>query len=96
MAELREWPFEDSPNVAAITTRAIMDGEQWIALVTHDDDDGSWQFHGPGEPILDDACVVALHRIVLLDPSVRELADLDYGWRAWRTAPDEAWQRRPE
>ena len=88
-----DWPFEDPPNVAAITTRGVIEGEEWIALVTHDDDDGSWQFHGPNGANVDDARVVALHRILALDPSVGELADLDYGWRAWRTAPDAAWQR---
>ena len=92
-----DWPFEDPPNVAAIATRAVMEGEEWIALVTHDDDDGSWQFHGQSrEPDVDDARVVALHRVLALDPSVRELADLDYGWRAWRTAPDAPWQRAPQ
>ena len=95
MAAEDDWPFEDPPNVAAITTRAVMDGEQWIALVTHDDDDGSWQFHGREAPAAEDALVVALHRIVALDLSVKELADLDYGWRAWRTAPGAPWQRRP-
>jgi hypothetical protein len=90
-----DWPFEDPPNVATITTRPVIDGSSWIALVSHDEDDGGWQFLGPEGPLEDQAMVVGLGSILKRDGSIAELADLPLGWRAWRTTPDQPWQRAP-
>ena len=88
------WPFEASLNTAALTTRDIVDGSALILYVTHDEDDGGWQFL-PGSTVTsDDARVVGLGWICGLDPTLRELADLPEGWRAWREHPGAAWQRR--
>ena len=87
------WPFADPPNLAVITLRAIMQGATWIAYVSRDEEDDGWQFHGPEDSDVDDATVVALHRVLALDPSIAELADLPPGWQAWRAAPDAPWQR---
>jgi hypothetical protein len=92
---METWPFEDPPNVAVITVRAIIERRDWIAYVSHDSDDGGWQFHTsePGPPREADAAVVALREIVRLDESVAELADLPLGWHAWRAAKNAPWQR---
>ena len=94
---MKPWPFEDPPNVAVIANRKIVDGSRWVAYVTHDEDDGGWQFHTdePGPPREADALVVGLSTIVALDESVAELADLPLGWCAWRSAEDAPWQRAP-
>jgi hypothetical protein len=89
------WPFADPPNLATITTRSIMHDGAWIALVSHDEDDGGWQFLPAGPPDQDDATVVALRRVWERDPTVVELADLPLGWQAWRASPDSKWQRAP-
>jgi hypothetical protein len=81
--------------VATITTRPVMDGTSWIALVTHDEDDGGWQFIGPEGPLEDETMVVGLSSVLKRDASIAELADLPLGWRAWRTGPDQPWQREP-
>src|SRR4051794_14128998 len=39
-----DWPFANPPDVAAITTRQVVHGGEPILLVSHDADDGSWQF----------------------------------------------------
>ena len=88
-----DWPFEDPPNLAVITSRAIVSGDDWIAYVSHDEDDGGWQFHGPEAIGIDDAAVVALRTIFDKDPSIAELADLPPGWQASREAPDAPWER---
>ena len=88
-----DWPFEDPPNAAVITTRGIMDGTEWIALVSIDEEGGEWQFIGPSGARMEEAVVVALHRVFDQDPGIAELADLPMGWRAWREGPDLPWKR---
>lgn len=90
-----DWPFDDPPNVAVITTRPVMSGASWIANVFHNEDDGCWQFHGVEDPEMDAATVVALKNVLELDPSISEVADLPLGWQAWRRGPNELWQRIP-
>jgi hypothetical protein len=89
------WPFDDPPNVAVITTRDVTEQGLPILFVSHDEDDGGWQFL-PGGPLHEaDARVVALRRIWVLDPSVGELADLPLGWQASRNTPADPWRRGP-
>ena len=92
---MNPWPFPDPPNLAVIVNRKILYRGEWIAYVSHDDDDGGWQFHTdePGPPNESDAAVVGLGKIVELDQSIAELADLPPGWHAWRESRASAWQR---
>jgi hypothetical protein len=89
------WPFQDPPNLAVIVDRKILRGDAWIAHVSHDADDGGWQFHSnePGPPNESDAAVVGLGEILRLDERIVELADLPSNWHAWRESPGSAWQR---
>ena len=88
-----DWPFDDPPNVTTITTVKVLDEAHPILLVTHDEDDGMWQFlcGTTNEP--KDGRVVGLDCIYERDPSIAKLADLPLGWRAWRTTATSAWQR---
>jgi hypothetical protein len=82
----------------AITTREVMH-EGWpILLVTHDADDGAWQFvNGRGDTDdTDSAMVVAARRVAEIDPTLAELADLPLGWRAWRHSVGDSWTRSPQ
>jgi hypothetical protein len=83
-------------NLAVLTTESIIHGGQPILFVTHDEDDGGWQFHDGYEPKEEDAMVVSIRQILHLDPSLNELADLPLGWQAWREAPGDPWQREKE
>jgi hypothetical protein len=38
-----------------------------------------------------EASIVALEVIIKIDPSIKELADLDYGWYARRGTKDSHW-----
>jgi hypothetical protein len=91
-----DWPFGDPKNVAVITVRQIVREGKPILRVSHDEDDGGWQFLEWGTPRMEDAMVLALEEIVAIDPSVCELTDLPYGWRATRRSPSEPWQREPK
>ena len=90
-----EWPFEDPPNVAVFTTTAVVKDRKPILRVTHDDDDGAWQFHTGQSVDSSEAMIVALREIVKLDPSIASLADLPYGWIATRESVASEWKRSP-
>ena len=90
---IASWIFPNPPQVAVITTRSIVDRGAWIAHVTHDADDGGWQFHDGEVPGERDAMVVSLRSMVRLDATLTELADLPAGWHAWRDTPTGPWQR---
>ena len=90
------WQFTEPQNVAVITIRQIVREGRPILHVTHDRDDGGWQFLGAEDANMEDAMVVALREIVRLDPSVQQLADLPPGWHAWRRTPQESGQRSPQ
>jgi hypothetical protein len=87
------WRFADPPNTASITTVHVLERRRPILLVTHDADDGGWQFLCGTTTHPDDGRVIGLGTAVRLDPTVEELADLPLGWRAWRKAVTEPWQR---
>ena len=92
---MTDWPFEDAPNTATITTVRVLDGSTPVCLVTHDADDGGWQFLCGTTDDPDDARIVALRSVVGLDPSLSQLADLPLGWRAWRRGANDPWHREP-
>ena len=92
---MEAWAFEDPPNTAALTTSDVLEANAPILLVTHDADDGTWQFL-PGRAVsTSEGRVVGLGEICGRDPSLLELADLPEGWRAWRERVGAEWQRRP-
>jgi hypothetical protein len=87
------WPFDDPKNVAVFTVRQIARDGNPILRVTHDSEDGAWQFLEWGTPREEDAMIVGLEEMARIDPSILELADLPIGWRAIRPSPTEPWQR---
>ena len=90
---MEAWPFNDPPNVAAISVKQIFKSNTPILLVVHDEEDGGWQFLTNGEFSAEDALVVALKNVVSLDPTICELADLPIGWEASRPALGQPWNR---
>jgi hypothetical protein len=87
------WPFADPEDTVVIVLDRILRGESVLRLVTHDEDDGAWQFLDGDHVFEDDAVVVGLAEMAQFDPGVLELADLPPGWHAWRDGPDQPWQR---
>ena len=79
------WPFKEPRSTAVFTTRQVLEQGRPIAIVSHDVEDGAWQFLCDTEERGDsDARVVDLGCMIGLDPSVGQLADLPLGWWAWR------------
>ncbi len=89
-----DWPFDQAPNVAAITVRSILDGAP-ILHVSHDADDDGWQFLDGRDVVMEDGRVIGMSTALRLDPSLREIADLPPGWIASRPDRDSPWVRRP-
>jgi hypothetical protein len=88
-----DWPFDQPRDCAVITLRPIEFEGAPILHVTHDADDHGWQFLGPEDADEAQAAIVGLSRIVELDPSVLDVADLPPGWHAWRQSKGSPWQR---
>ncbi len=88
-----QWPFDDPKNVAVITLKSIVKGGKPILYVTHDAEDGTWQFLDGSTVSQENASVVGLEEISQIDPTVMELADLPLGWYACRSAASEPWLR---
>ena len=89
-----DWPFADPKNVAVFTTTQVLRLRQPILHVSHDAEEGAWQFHTGAQPVsAADAMIVALSEMVEHDPSISELADLPCGWFAERDGVGSPWRR---
>ncbi len=88
-----DWPFADSHDTVVVTLERILRGDSSLLLVTHDAEDGGWQFLDGEHVFEDDGTTVLLGEMVQFDASLLELADLPAGWIAWRVAGDQPWQR---
>ena len=76
------WLFDDKKTTMVITTKRIINKLAPISIVTHDRDDGMWQFLDKGELTEEIAAIVSLEEIILLDESLMILYDLTLGWIA--------------
>lgn len=72
------WPFDQAPDVAAITTRQILEGQP-VLIVTHYADDDSWAFLCGTTNDSTDGRVIGMGEAVQLDPTLLEVADLPPG-----------------
>lgn len=88
---LGNWLFSDPKNVACFTEKSIMNGKQAILLVSHDAEDGSWQFLPGGNREIANAIMVSLEEIAHIDPSIFELTNLSFGWKAIRKSAGDPW-----
>jgi hypothetical protein len=92
-SSLFSWKFPDSPHAGAFLSRAVHNGAEPITFVSHDAEDGAWQFLG--DSMSDTGGVlVCLHHPIDRDPSLVELADLPLGWYAERNSIGAPWIRR--
>ncbi len=88
------FPFDDIPNTAILTCYHILEHNAPILHVSHDADDGMWQFlcgacHDEG-----DARIVSLDYIYTHDTTVAQLAHMPCGCAADRPHGDADWDIR--
>ena len=87
------WPFDQAPNVAAITTRQVLEDNLPILTVIHYSDDHSWAFLCGTTSADKDGRVIAISEALEIDPTLKEIADLEPGWIACRKAVGTSWSR---
>ncbi len=87
----RRFPFREAPDTAVITCCHVLAGAP-ILRVTHDAEDGMWQFLCGGEHDASDARVIALKEAHALDASVGQLAKMPRGCAAQRSIKRGKWQ----
>ncbi len=95
-SSLFDWKFPDPPHTQAFLSKTVHEGSEPVTYVSHDSEDGAWQFLGDsmsdgGGPVL--SC---LHHPIDGDASLVELADLPRGWYAARSRVDAPWTRREQ
>ena len=92
---MSEWPFDQGPNVAAVTTRQVTEDGLPILTVVHYADDHSWAFMCGTSNATEDGRVIGMGEALKLDPTLATVADLPPGWRAHRPAIGERWTKEP-
>jgi hypothetical protein len=93
MSDLKNWPFDQAPNVAAITTRQVLNEGYPILRVTHYSDDHSWAFVCGTTDETSDGKVISMQEALDIDPTLAGIADLLPGWTAWRGKIGDEWNK---
>ena len=85
------WPFDQAPNVAAITTKQVIDLKLPILTVVHYFDDDSWAFLCGTSNKTEDGRVISMKTALNLDKSLAEISNLKPGWYATRKHIGDKW-----
>ena len=85
--------FKEPGNTAVFTTSFVITDKKDITRVTHDKEDGAWQFlsNDQFDNFKDVAKIVSLEQIIKIDSSVLELADMKEGFVAHRNSKNDKW-----
>jgi hypothetical protein len=92
-SSLSNWRFTDPPHTRVFLSAAVYSGLEAVTYVSHDSEDGAWQFLGDTMSGGDLPLVSCFHHPIDRDRSLEELADLPLGWWAERVAPGHPWTR---
>ncbi len=90
------WPFDQGPDVAAITTRQVLEEKLPILRVTHYSDDHSWAFVCGTTGESEDGRVISMAEALDIDPTLRSIAGMPPGWRAWRESVGSDWIKQQD
>lgn len=87
----QKFPFYDEPNTAAILCSHVINRDEPILFVSHDEDDGMWQFLCGKTHEAEDAKLVSLQSVFDLDNSIGTLAEMPCGYCATRENQEAKW-----
>lgn len=85
--------FKEADNTAVFTTKFVVNDKKEITYVTHEKEDGAWQFFSNDnfDNFEDVAKVVGLGEIVKIDATVLDIADMPEGFSAHRKFKGDKW-----
>jgi hypothetical protein len=83
-SSLFNWKFPDDPHTRVFLSETVHTGTEPITYVSHDAEDGGWQFLGNSMSDGGGPVISCFHHPIDRDPSIAELADLPLGWYAER------------
>jgi len=85
--------FKEPFDTAVFTTKFVLDDKKDITYVTHESDDGAWQFFSDDEfsDFEKVAKVVGLGEMLEKDKTVLELADMPVAHYAYRKNISDEW-----
>lgn len=86
-----EFPFYNPPDTATIICCHITEKKAPILYVSHDEDDGMWQFLCGKPHETDEARLVSLQWVFELDNSIGVLRDMPCGCCAERKTQCDDW-----
>ncbi|ABF41426.1 hypothetical protein Acid345_2425 [Candidatus Koribacter versatilis Ellin345] len=92
-SSLFDWKFRDDPHTRVFLSESVHQGTQPVTYVSHDAEDGAWQFLGDSMSDGGGPVISCFHHPIDRDPSFAELADLPLGWYAERRGIGEPWTR---
>ena len=92
-SSLFNWKFPDPPHTGVYLSQAVHKGTEPVTYVSHDAEDGAWQFLG-NSMAKGGGVLSCFHHPVDSDPGLAELADLPLGWYAERLKVGEPWVRK--
>jgi hypothetical protein len=93
-SSLFNWKFSDPPHTRVFLSEAVHNGTEPVTYVSHDAEDGAWQFLGTSMADGGGPVISCFHHPVDSDPGLAELADLLCGWYAERSKFGEPWARK--
>lgn len=93
-SSLFNWKFPDDPHTRVFLSETVHNGTEPVTYVSHDTEDGAWQFLGDSMSDGGGPVISCLHHPIDNDPSLSELADLQLGWCAERNRVGEPWTRK--
>ena len=90
--------MENSTDTAVFTTKFVLEDNKAITYVTHDIEDGAWQFFSDDkfDNFESVAKIVGLNEIMNIDPTLKELADMKPGNVATRKYKGDKWTIKRE
>ena len=92
-SSLFSWKFPDPPHTGVFLSETVHKGTEPVTFVSHDIEDGAWQFLG--DSMIEGGGVLScFHHPIDRDPTLAELADLPVGWYAERDKVGELWRRK--
>ncbi len=89
----QNWPFDQGPRVATVTTRQVLEEGFPILLAAHYSDEEDWAFTCGTTNESKDLRLVAMEEVLAIDPTIVEIADLPIGWSASRSHVGAKWVR---